>query len=216
MSSRAAEGGASLTALLNTEIARATEVLGDGGVVVYPILILALLLWFFIALRFFALGRGLPRAPRKRRLVIEACRRGDARPGGVLGRALESALEALVRAGGDRKLEVLAAVLPERHATARYRSVIRSIVIVAPLLGLLGTVSGMIETFRSLGEMALFRASGGVAGGIAEALLTTQLGLMVAIPGHIVGKFLERRESQIRADLDFLVVELSHPGEPLS
>ena len=42
----------------------------------------------------------------------------------------------------------------------------------------------MIETFDSLGNQALFAATGGVAGGISQALLTTQMGLVVAIPRH--------------------------------
>ncbi|MDZ7829411.1 MAG: MotA/TolQ/ExbB proton channel family protein [Halofilum sp. (in: g-proteobacteria)] len=41
----------------------------------------------------------------------------------------------------------------------------------------------MIETFESLGDMSLFSQSGGIAGGISQALFTTQLGLAVAIPG---------------------------------
>ncbi len=74
------------------------------------------------------------------------------------------------------------------------RTMVRAIVMVAPLLGLLGTVSGMIETFDSLGDQALFAATGGVAGGISQALLTTQMGLVVAIPGLVVGRLLDRRQ----------------------
>jgi biopolymer transport protein ExbB len=61
------------------------------------------------------------------------------------------------------------------------------------VLGLLGTVDGMIETFDSLGDMKLFAQSGGIAGGISQALFTTQLGLAVAIPGLIINGLIERR-----------------------
>ena len=50
----------------------------------------------------------------------------------------------------------------------------------------------MIETFSALGDMALFTQSGGIAGGISQALLTTQMGLVVAIPGLLVGRILGR------------------------
>ena len=63
---------------------------------------------------------------------------------------------------------------------------------VAPLAGLLGTVAGMIETFDSLGSMSLFSQSGGVAGGISQALISTQMGLAVAIPGLLAGRILRK------------------------
>ena len=73
--------------------------------------------------------------------------------------------------------------------------------IVAPLGGLLGTVGGMIETFRSLEQMALFTQGGGVAGGIAQALLTTQMGLAVAIPGIVLGRVMDKKAQNIRSEL---------------
>jgi biopolymer transport protein ExbB len=72
---------------------------------------------------------------------------------------------------------------------------------VAPLLGLLGTVIGMIETFDSLGDMSLFSQSGGIAGGISQALFTTQMGLAVSIPGLIVNGILSRRQKDIELEL---------------
>ena len=72
---------------------------------------------------------------------------------------------------------------------------------VSPLLGLLGTVSGMIETFDSLASMALFTQSGGIAGGISQALFTTQMGLAVAIPGVLVQSVLNRQQYNLETDL---------------
>ena len=94
------------------------------------------------------------------------------------------------------------------------RVLIRTLVVLAPLAGLLGTVTGMIETFRSLADMALFTQGGGIAGGIAEALLTTQMGLSVSVPGLLVGRALDRREARIQDDLDHLTDLLC--GTPLS
>jgi biopolymer transport protein ExbB len=83
----------------------------------------------------------------------------------------------------------------------KYRSLVNGIVVAAPLLGLLGTVSGMVETFDSLAEMALFSQTGGIAGGISEALFSTQMGLAVAIPGMIAGRMLTRRQAKITLEL---------------
>lgn len=77
----------------------------------------------------------------------------------------------------------------------------RTIVAVAPLLGLLGTVSGMIEMFDSLGSSTFTSQDGGIAGGIAEALFTTQLGLGVAIPGYFATRLLDRRATKLMAQL---------------
>lgn len=71
---------------------------------------------------------------------------------------------------------------------------IKSFVAIAPLLGLLGTVGGMIETFSSLQTMEMFKPSGGISQGISQALLTTQLGLIVAVPAMLFLKILEKKK----------------------
>jgi biopolymer transport protein ExbB len=76
------------------------------------------------------------------------------------------------------------------------------LVAAAPLIGLLGTVIGMIETFDSLADAELFSQSGGIAGGISQALFTTQLGLVVAVPGLIIGRILDRKADKMLLDLD--------------
>lgn len=72
---------------------------------------------------------------------------------------------------------------------------------VSPLLGLLGTVTGMIHTFQSI---TIFGTSDPrlLAGGISEALVTTEVGLAIAIPVLLVHHFLSRRVEGIEDDLD--------------
>ncbi len=65
---------------------------------------------------------------------------------------------------------------------------------IAPLLGLLGTVTGMIKTFSVIAEFGTGNAKA-LAGGISEALLTTQTGLVVAVPGLFLATFLARRSN---------------------
>jgi len=60
--------------------------------------------------------------------------------------------------------------------------VLAALTVVAPLIGLLGTVVGMVETFRGVAD-AMGETTGRVASGISRALITTQFGLIVAIPG---------------------------------
>lgn len=91
-----------------------------------------------------------------------------------------------------------------------FRRTIRTLSEIAPMLGLLGTVAGMIRTFSALGTG---RASVDVAAGIAEALVTTELGLALALPGLGFGLWLDRREIRLRRELDVLEQHL-HEGPP--
>ncbi|MFH0727792.1 MAG: MotA/TolQ/ExbB proton channel family protein [Pseudomonadota bacterium] len=79
-----------------------------------------------------------------------------------------------------------------RRSLDAYLEVIRVLAALAPLLGLLGTVTGMINTFEIL---TLFGTGNpkGMASGISEALITTETGLVVAIPGLYLQGFLARR-----------------------
>jgi biopolymer transport protein ExbB len=80
---------------------------------------------------------------------------------------------------------------------------------VAPLMGLLGTVTGMINTFRVItlfgtGDPKL------MSGGISEALVTTELGLVVAIPIMLAHTFLSRRADHIIGDMEEKAVQLTN------
>ncbi|MDP6977621.1 MAG: MotA/TolQ/ExbB proton channel family protein [Myxococcota bacterium] len=79
------------------------------------------------------------------------------------------------------ELKLDEAVLRESASVTRYMWLVKTVSAVAPLLGLLGTVTGMIQTFQAI---TLFGAGDPkmMAGGISEALVTTMLGLITAIP----------------------------------
>ncbi len=171
-----------------------------GGFVMPPLLVIGLLLWTLIGLRMQLLERGFggTLAERVRRIRGVAETLAGAR--GLLDRVLRTGL-ARLEAGpaGRRGLDQL--VLEVDMELGRYRRVIRSLCGVAPLLGLLGTVSGMIETFHGLTAMELFASDGGVAGGVAEALVSTQMGLVVAVPGLIASRLLDGREEALRLEV---------------
>lgn len=95
---------------------------------------------------------------------------------------------------------------------SRGREVLRALVLVAPLLGLLGTVGGMVEMFEALhgGSAALGRGS--VAGGISTALITTQLGLIIGVPGLVAARLLDEREARLRGELDDILLRRGRRG----
>jgi biopolymer transport protein ExbB len=77
----------------------------------------------------------------------------------------------------------------------RRMGLIRACVVVAPLLGLLGTVTGIIDTFDSILAGGYIAEMGE---GIRKALLTTQYGLVIAAPGLVAERLLVRRQERLR------------------
>lgn len=87
------------------------------------------------------------------------------------------------------------------HELERYLSTLGSMAAITPLLGLLGTVIGMIKVFSAIQTAGLGEASL-LAGGISEALVTTAAGLSVAIPALFMHRFLSRRVDELLIDME--------------
>ncbi|MEA3521764.1 MAG: MotA/TolQ/ExbB proton channel family protein [Campylobacterota bacterium] len=172
------------------------EFMRSGGFVMWPLFIANLFLWYGMGYRFHALRRGKKAAVRR---LIEKHHEGTAKSKGLLDRAISDALHVSYKLSDRTYLrQNLDDVLFKYEVEIKqYSSLVKTIVIVAPLTGLLGTVIGMIETFDSLQAQALFTQGGGIAGGISQALFTTQFGLGVAIPGLIIGRILDRKERSL-------------------
>lgn len=155
------------------------ELYYDGGFVMPPLLVGAAALWFGMTYRVMLLSRG------SWGNYSAFCKR--------LGE---------LKVSGKTKDDAYFLLSEEEDDLNKYKVLTRTVVMIAPLLGLLGTVSGMIETFDSLADMSLFTQSGGIAGGISQALITTQTGLAVAIPGLIIGRLLEKRQAGLLNDME--------------
>lgn len=89
----------------------------------------------------------------------------------------------------------------QEKQTERFIPTILVLASVAPLLGLLGTVEGMITTFQAISQFGTGNAKA-MASGISEALITTQTGLVVAVPGLILGNFLNRRAGNLKRRME--------------
>jgi len=175
------------------------DILSQGGFVMPPLMLGLFVLWYALGWRWLALRRGDTRPVAS---LVALARAGKLTPTGLLPSASVAAVEAVEAGGAHAPGSVEAALGAYRAHIGVHREVVQTVVILAPLAGLLGTVGGMIETFDSLAEMALFTQSGGVAGGIAEALTSTQMGLAVAVPGVIAGRLLDRAEERLQDELD--------------
>lgn len=180
----------------------AQEMLGfieQGGLVMWPLLASALLLWFGLGYRAVAVRRGTKLGVRS--LMLYYHEHPDDQPRGFLDSAAKAALEVRREHGKEIRRFLDDELFSLEDGVGRFRVLVRTIVVIAPLLGLLGTVNGMIEMFESLGNQTFFSQSGGVANGISQALFTTQFGLVIAIPGMIVGGLIDRKERKIKDDI---------------
>jgi biopolymer transport protein ExbB len=129
--------------------------------------------------------------------AIEACKK-------FKGSAARVVTAALRNADRDREhLEdiVSESILHESTHLNRFGSFITTITAVAPLLGLLGTVTGMIQTFDVITEFGNSDPKM-LSGGIAVALVTTMQGLMVAIPLLVVGSLLNGWADGLKDDME--------------
>jgi biopolymer transport protein ExbB len=118
-----------------------------------------------------------------------------------LGRVIVQALEVH---SGDR--ETLEAVMSNASAQeirdlSRYTQALATIGNIAPLLGLLGTVLGMIKAFMVIQQMGGKVNAAVLAGGIWEAMLTTALGLAVALPTMVAHNYIMSRVDRYEAQL---------------
>lgn len=185
-----------------------SQLLQAGGKIMVPIAALSFWMWFLILFKLSEL-----RTARRERLFFK--HRDSLQPGladapdaGWLGKLVREFQERRIhdRECDSKLLESLLqrkAVELERHIPT-----ILMLASVAPLLGLLGTVNGMIATFDAISQVGTGNPRP-LAGGISEALITTQFGLAVAIPGLILGGYLRRRVQRFLGRLEALRLRLS-------
>jgi biopolymer transport protein ExbB len=178
------------------------EYLKQGGWVMIPLAICSLVMWTLILERLHAF-RGLTGRDIEIRQALFALNGGhlDTSGKGLFTRLLRRFMQE--RSGvSDIDRHVLRQVSQRlRRDLSRFLAVIAVLAGIAPLLGLLGTVLGMIETFDVISVFGTGNAKA-MAGGISVALITTQTGLLVAIPGLFLSGFLMRRASRLEIRLN--------------
>jgi len=169
-----------------TQAPNLIERIGQGGAIGYIIIGLGI---FAVLLALYRFGVLLLESRRIRRQLADLSKPAD---GNALGRIL-LAYKALTTMDIETlELKMGEAVLKEVPRINRHLSLLKIVAAVAPLLGLLGTVTGMIITFQAI---TLFGAGDPrlMAGGISQALITTVLGLSVAIPVLLLHNVVQSR-----------------------
>ncbi len=178
--------------MLEVLIIQSLEFLAAGGAVMWPLAALSIWMWWLIGIK----GLELLTWRRKEKpvhvLVHEQIR----------GAEWQEEILELVRSLPDHAAPPDARVLKKltRGLEARIDHSLQTILLLAgaaPLLGLFGTVCGMITTFEVIAGFGTGNARA-MAGGISEALISTQTGLLVAVPGLAIGSLMAKKGQELK------------------
>lgn len=196
------------------------DLLKPGGMVMFPLLLCSVLALAIIIERFWTLrvNRLAPKALTNelwgwiKRKELNSKKLRELKEAAPIGRILAAGL---VNAKHGR--EIMKESIQEEashvvHEMERFLTALGTVAVIAPLLGLLGTVVGMIKVFAQLQLEGAGNAAA-LAGGISEALITTAAGLTVAIPALIFHRYFLRRVDEIVVDMEqdaLRLVEIVH------
>lgn len=198
---------------LSEQILLLKEMFAAGGIVMPPLVLCILLLWYGLGYRFWVMKEPKLMGVRD---MLKYYQQHEDKPGrNIVARAVKQGLELKRKGVRNLRRHLDAAFYDYEKEIGKFSVLVRVVILISPLLGLLGTVIGMIETFDSLATMTLFSQSGGIAGGISQALFTTQMGLTVAIPGLLAHSILNRKQHQIEQDLAQVKDLLCHQTNPI-
>lgn len=184
-----------------------TQLFLKGGPIMWPLLLTSIISVAVVLERFFFMAR--ERQLRDQAMVDTILRNVES---GKIEQAITAGKESrdfvartLVYALQHRQQSLSSAILRaanlELKRFNRGISVLDTIVTLAPLLGLLGTVSGMIHAFGLLGGAEIGMPTA-ISGGIAEALIATAFGLCIAIVSLLPFNYLNSRLEQARHELE--------------
>ena len=190
-----------------------------GGFFMIPLAICSIVSGAVIVMRGLALRRHLVMPPFIEQ-EIESIRPGDQTDAvlklarlvrgdrSAMGRIAQIAIQHLA---WPKSENIEAVQVRARHEIVRLESglfILEIIVGIAPLLGLLGAVSGLVTVFASFGSDASAQDPHGIAQGISEALSTTIVGLAIAIPSLIAFSYFAKKVEHMAADMEALIGDL--------
>lgn len=196
------------------------EIIKAGGWVMWPIIICSVVALAIIAERFWTLQRNRVMPKHLVAQLYASVRQGPMAPdqiqtlrqGSALGRILAAGLTNM-----NHSREVMKEGIEDTgrhvvHELERFINTLGTIAAITPLLGLLGTVIGMIKVFAAITSQGLGNPTA-LAGGISEALITTATGLCVAIPSLMFYRFFRGRIDELVIGMEqeaMKMVEVMH------
>ena len=185
------------------------EIIKAGGWIMAPLILCSIIAIAIVAERLWTLQTSRVAPEHLAAQVWHWIRNGEfteermhaLRNGSPLGRLLAIAL---VHRTSEREVFNDAVSDAGRHITHeldRYLITLGSIATISPLLGLLGTVMGIMKVFAAISQVGLGNPTA-LAGGISQALITTVVGLLVAIPAYVAHRYLRGRVDDLVVSME--------------
>jgi biopolymer transport protein ExbB len=188
----------------------------NGGVMMYPLILASIVLIAIIIERAIAMRK----ASKDGDALLEEVKAAYKSPsdaaktvalsekfGGPLGRMFARGIKNAHRSADAIEMAMEQEAANETPALEAYLPVMKTIVNIAPLLGLLGTIAGMISSFRAAAHSGLSNPTQ-VLGGISEALISTATGITLAIVGFIFYNYFANQSKKIVEDMEYYGAEL--------
>lgn len=182
------------------------ELFKDGGPIMWPILIISFLMITVVVERLlFIIRENSSREPEVVEKMLERVESRDIEGAITLGKKSKDFIARILTYALTHKESSLsnAFIRASNQELNRYNqgmATLDTVITAAPLLGLLGTVTGMMKTFGNMqGDIAA--AASGITGGVAEALIATAMGLAIAIIGLFPYNYLNSRAEEARQEV---------------
>ena len=192
------------------------EFIKNGGIMMYPLILASIILIAIIIERFITLRRASKDGEALLEQVRETYKGSESIAkttelcrnfGGPVGRMFARGVKNAKRDADAIEMAMEQEASNELPALELYLPILKTIVNIAPLLGLLGTIAGMISSFRAASKTGLSNPTQ-VLGGISEALISTATGITLAIIGFIFFNYFSQQSKRIVEDMEYYGAEL--------
>ncbi len=209
----------SIVQSLSNARAALTETLALGGPVVALLLVMSIIAVTIVIVKIWQFSRLRVRDRRTARAALNIYQGGNIQAAvGMANRSANPAAQLVAKAiEGRGRIDLPESMLREEllrfggdllESLRAYLRPLEVIASLAPLLGLFGTVLGMIEAFQDLQQAGSQVNPAVLSGGIWQALLTTAVGLAVAMPVIVALNWLERIVDRVAHDMDSIVTQV--------
>lgn len=186
-----------------------------GGLLIYPLLACSVVALAIIIERLFHFRGDRRRNQESYEIIIplvegglfQKARDACVRKPGIFTNIILAALDVRSQGRDEVKEAILDAGRQEIPKLERHLVFLGTIAGITPLLGLLGTVSGMIKIFSVIAELGVGQANA-LSEGISEALYTTALGLSVAIPALVMHNYLREKAENSILDIEKRTIQV--------
>ena len=185
------------------------EIFEKGGIMMYPLLLASVIALAIIIERFFSLRKRKVIIPEIISVVEQFSSFQDMELAKNICAQYRGPLSNLIQIGLDNtdleRAEIKELIEDQGRQEVRHlergMTILETIAVIAPLMGLLGTVLGMIKVFGVIKEQGIGQAAA-LSGGISEALITTVTGLFVGIPVLIFFNYFSKRAENFVLDIE--------------